>query len=211
MNVDQLLGTASLLIIVLLVLAAAIESVLETLRGVAGQLLPSLKGAQSLDDALELAREFSAQGGAVEAQPMAIRAAAERIRYSIKQNLDGLDDIAAQLAGAQASSLTQRMNEAANEVSAAIGEYERRRILILRVVSAVIGVGLAFISGVDLLDLISSAPGFGRLQMASGFPSWIGEVVTGIAASSGSSFWHDQLDRVRSVKNVHQQLAALVR
>jgi hypothetical protein len=144
MNVDDLVGTASLLIIVLLVLAAAVESVLEALRGVAGQLIPSLKGAQSLDDALKLAREFSSQGGEVEAQLMAIRAAAERINYSIKRNLDGLDDIAAQLTEAPASSPTQRMNEAANEVSAAIGEYERRRILILRVVSALIGVGLAF-------------------------------------------------------------------
>lgn len=214
MNADQVLGLAAVLITVLLVLAAAIESVLETLRGFTGKLIPSLKGAMSLDEALKQAREFSDANGELEARLIAIKAAAERINYSIQTSVTSINAIAGQAAaapGAPGASVTHILNDAANEVSSAIGDYERHRILILRVLSAAIGIGLAFLSGIDLLDFVGAAPGLGSLQVEEGPFQWVGEVITGVAASGGSSFWHDKLDRVRSVKNINQQLAALMR
>lgn len=39
--------------------------------------------------------------------------------------------------------------------------------------------------------------------------SWINVVVGGLAASVGSLYWHDQLDKVRNLKGVAQEMRKL--
>ncbi len=105
-----------------------------------------------------------------------------------------------------------------------IDEYEKnlekRRILRLRLISVVFGVLLAYMLQVDsadlLKDLFPENANFLYLTLISQNSAlfiWIGNVfripvfdltagviLTGLAASAGSGFWHDQLARLQTVK-----------
>ena len=97
---------------------------------------------------------------------------------------------------------------------------EKRRILRLRLISVVFGTLLAYLLQVDsadlLKDLFPENANFLYLTLISqnsALFTWIGNVfriplfdltagviLTGLAASAGSGFWHDQLARLQSVK-----------
>ncbi len=88
----------------------------------------------------------------------------------------------------------------------AFEKNESRRIGILRFISALIGVYLAWQLQIDSFELLSPlfpenirnfihSPEYGFSNLRFG-----GIIISGFAASAGSSFWHDQLDKVRAVK-----------
>jgi len=97
---------------------------------------------------------------------------------------------------------------------------EKQRILRLRLISVVFGTFLAYILQVDsadlLKDLFPENANFLYLTLISqnsALFTWIGNVfriplfdltagviLTGLAASAGSGFWHDQLARLQAVK-----------
>ncbi len=105
-----------------------------------------------------------------------------------------------------------------------------RRIQLLRLVSVIIGIYLAYflhIDSADLLsDLIPSADqflSFRLLATDSPLISWMGSifdsplhdltggiVLTGLAASAGSGFWHDQLSRLQNVKKTTEAAYAAI-
>lgn len=83
---------------------------------------------------------------------------------------------------------------------------ESRRVGILRFISALIGVYLAWQLQIDSFELLSPlfpenirnfirSPEYGFSNLRAG-----GIIISGFAASAGSSFWHDQLDKARAVK-----------
>ena len=229
---DDFLELVGLAFVIFLVLAAAVEAVMEVLRGFTGKLIPTLKGAISLDDALKQAQEFAPANGQLQARLNAIKTAADRIGADVstrftaaQQALDSAGEVLTGAAGMlsgtkipeKAAEVTNRITEAADDVAAKISEYERHRILILRLASAVIGIVIAVSAGVDVFQVLSEAGGapslFARIKDSYFIVRdlGVGEIITGIAASSGSSYWHDQLDKVRSLKNLQQQAAAIIR
>lgn len=93
---------------------------------------------------------------------------------------------------------------------------EARRVAILRVFSAILGIGIAWLLGLDTFNLLAALfPDEFLIPLNDG-SNWAkiahlgGMALTGAAASAGSSFWHDQLDRIRALKeSVRKQEAAL--
>ncbi|WP_420642572.1 hypothetical protein [Candidatus Leptofilum sp.] len=103
-------------------------------------------------------------------------------------------------------------------------ELESKRIRRTRFLSVVIGVFLAYMLQIDsadlLQDLFPADANFLSLTIISGefLNRWglgireftAGIILTGLAASAGSGFWHDQLSRLQSIKKgVDQAQAAL--
>jgi protein-S-isoprenylcysteine O-methyltransferase Ste14 len=81
---------------------------------------------------------------------------------------------------------------------------ERNRRAIIRLVAILLGMGFAALFRIDTLQLL--APIFEpakELGLKALDPTWaqvVGLVLSGFAASAGSSFWHDQSARLRSLK-----------
>jgi hypothetical protein len=97
---------------------------------------------------------------------------------------------------------------------------EKKRIERLRFVSVLVALLLAYLMQIDAADLLRDlfpadanflyitliepdAPLFaaiGNMLNVQMNPLTAGIILTGLAASAGSSFWHDQLNRLQSVK-----------
>jgi hypothetical protein len=78
---------------------------------------------------------------------------------------------------------------------------ERKRITLLRIISALFGITLAIFLKIDSFDILGSLlPPNVRDILTSPGGQMGGMVITGLASSAGSSFWHDQLGRIRAIK-----------
>ncbi|GJM40159.1 MAG: hypothetical protein DHS20C20_04410 [Ardenticatenaceae bacterium] len=101
-------------------------------------------------------------------------------------------------------------------------ELESKRIRRTRLVSVIIGIFLAYMLQIDSADLLQdlfpaeanfldltliNAELFGRLGLGIRELS-AGIILTGLAASAGSGFWHDQLSRLQSIKKGVEQAQA---
>ena len=106
-------------------------------------------------------------------------------------------------------------------------DEEDSRLRWLRVLAAFIGTVLAYLLQVDATKVLATAiPGISNvvnLVIIKGpalHKFWSvfsdvndltpGIILTGLAASAGSAFWHDQLDRLQATKNSAEQAMALV-
>jgi len=106
-------------------------------------------------------------------------------------------------------------------------DEERSRLRWLRALSVLVGITLAYILGIDAADLLNGAvPGIGaEINQAKIIfnPHYIfkflpdrgnitpGILLTGFAASAGSAFWHDQLDRLQAAKKGAEAAAKLMK
>lgn len=90
---------------------------------------------------------------------------------------------------------------------AKFGVDERKRITILRIIAAAIGIAIAVLLRIDTFEILGSLlpPNVHAFLSASG-GQFGGTVITGLAASAGSSFWHDQLGRLRAIKDSAKEL-----
>jgi hypothetical protein len=83
-------------------------------------------------------------------------------------------------------------------------QQDRVRRAVIRVLAIALGIGFAVLFQIDTLQLLAplSAPAQALWQETLG-PNGahvVGVVLSGIAASAGSSFWHDQSARLRQLK-----------
>jgi len=83
-------------------------------------------------------------------------------------------------------------------------DKERRRLGWIRLLALVFGVLLAFLFQIDTLALLaplsSTASEFWLRTLGPHWAHVLGIVLSGVAASAGSGFWHDQSARLRSLK-----------
>lgn len=106
--------------------------------------------------------------------------------------------------------------ELAEKVGDATKKYiqsERMRRSIIRILTILFGIGFAVLLQINTLALLDSllpdvinnmTDGLGYLAPIIGF------VLSGLAASAGSSFWHDQMARLRSVKSIKDEATSVV-
>ena len=109
-------------------------------------------------------------------------------------------------------------------------DEEMSRVHWLRLISILVGIGLAYLLEIDTANLLpeqlgtlssalshsvgdyfkisTTAPVIGHVG-AFFDQLTLGMIVSGLAASAGSTFWHDQLDRLQATKKVAGQLAEL--
>jgi hypothetical protein len=78
---------------------------------------------------------------------------------------------------------------------------ERKRIAALRMLSGLVGIAIALMLKIDTFDIIGFLfPENVRVIFTTPGGQIGGILITGLAASAGSSFWHDQLGRLRAIK-----------
>lgn len=87
---------------------------------------------------------------------------------------------------------------------------ETERIARLRRVSALLGIGIALLLRLDTFAFLAPLfPTGMQVWMAQPYMVFFGMVLTGTAASMGSAFWHEQLDKMRAVKQSARTLQSI--
>ena len=213
-NFAAVLGVLGAYFAILLVLSVSVETILEPFS-----FLKGLQKQANPDDVVKAVREWLPEGSGEAAKVVAIQAYAEKAKVDMAE----LDRIAKAQAAAAEETLKQLgleeqvdtvKKEIAIKLSALREKYaasQRQRITILRTLSAVIGIIIAFALQIDSFSILGSF--FSANVMATLNNQWghIGGIVlTGLAASAGSSFWHDMLGRVRNIKDTVKQVEVAV-
>ncbi len=220
-GIEGLLGAAAILFVVLLVVAAVSEQVIEMLRGMFPGVfailgVPDLKSRVTLDEAQKLAAEFLPAGGPALARANALVTLGKNYPEELKAMKARIDAAADQVKTALGPDFSGMLTGAASdalgqltvEVKAALDNSERVRVAVLRTLSFGICLLICVFGQVSAFAMVAeAAPGIGAgfawaiPKNGSWAPFW-GELLTAFAASSGSSYWHDQLDRVRALKSL---------
>jgi hypothetical protein len=93
-------------------------------------------------------------------------------------------------------------------------QVERDRRAVIRLMAIAFGIAFAWLFQIDTLQLL--APLVGQAQvlwqetLGMSGAHVVGLVLSGLAASAGSSFWHDQSARLRQIKSATQAIGELV-
>lgn len=205
---EALLATLGTLFALFLVLAAAIETILEMFRGSLERLnVTWLKGKTSLDDALKLAAEVAPTTEFLTTKLAAVETAAAQVKKvldSKSTEINLLKESLSKAVGIQAiDAASASLSKLAASVKEALEGDERRRIWVLKALSVVLGILFCWKADFHVFQIMAATPDAAAL--AKGFAGlqddWLNRIVGGIAGAAGSNYWHDQLDRVRAVKS----------
>lgn len=203
------LETAGVLVAIFFLISLAVETILESFRGALSALgIEWLKSKQTLQEALNEVAMFlpAEQKDFARFQALVTKIAESPAKVAdvmtkidtIKQQIEKAVDPAARLA------ILDKEKEWLATASAPLKEVleqrEANRIFALRFISAVIGVAVAWMSHIDVIQIASGSDTAGNPLLAY--------LLAGLAAAGGSSFWHDQLDRLRAIKEIRQSIAS---
>ncbi|MEZ4386085.1 MAG: hypothetical protein R3D98_00625 [Candidatus Krumholzibacteriia bacterium] len=194
----QALGVLGSYVAVLLVLAVAVETVLESLT-----LVKRMKKPISPDVFMKDIKNWLPTDAPAGAQAAAIFAFADEYKTSVgtvEELASALKTITSGAAAAvgAADELAAAQKKVAThlaEVRKSFDSDERRRIAIHRLVAGLVGIGIAILVRIDTFALLKDL-----VPQTFHISPWVGMVVSGVAASAGSSFWHDVLGHVRALK-----------
>jgi hypothetical protein len=93
-------------------------------------------------------------------------------------------------------------------------QVERDRRAVLRLMAIAFGIGFAWLFQIDTLQLlaplVSPAQVLWHATLGIDGTHVAGLVLSGLAASAGSSFWHDQSARLRQIKSATEAVVELV-
>lgn len=206
---EKLIALIGLLFFMFLVLAASVEVMLEACRGALEFVgFKWVKGKVSLDDALKLATEFAPNNTELYTKLEAVRSAALQVQTVASEKLQSLNAIGDKLKELQPNADTSQIAAEINAVAATIKTdleaSESRRIFVLRFIAAVLGCVLVWQADFYVFRMLATAPEAKEyLSTLQGLQvKWVNILVGGLAAAAGSSYWHDQLDKVRNLKAV---------
>lgn len=218
-NLDSILGSLGVVIASILVVAAASESVLETFRGVLSSVgFTWLKSAVSLDDAIKEAQDMAKDNGAVLAKLAAVRKVAEGYSSFSKDKLDKFATLDAKLKAAAGPEFVAevadvlQVNDWAAALKQRIEASEITRVVVLKVLVTAIAFAICHAANLDAVAMLQAAfqtvpDNSAALADAAQKHHVVyrveifGQIVTAVAAASGSAYWHDQLDRLRNLKD----------
>ncbi len=214
---EDFVKLAGTLVAVFFLVSLATETILESLRGFLALFgIEVLKSKQSLDDALNEVAEFlpsdQKNAGRFEAL-VTIVAKAKSTSTEVQKQINTLKVELANVADpSDKLKIVDREKEFVAGLVAPIRKQmeasEAKRVFALRIISAAIGIAVSATAGIDVIDMVANAQaGAGEDTTANGGP--LGFVIAGLAAAGGSSFWHDQLDRVRSLKQASDSVTSL--
>jgi len=161
-------------------------------------------------------KEWLPTGSEQDAQVTAIQTLTTDAKTTEDQLLKGVQDLK-QVADDALESLgpnskvTQAQKDLALKFASLRRNYalnEKHRITLLRIISAVIGVSIAVILQVDTFNILGALfPSEVRDILTQPSARIGGMLLTGLASSAGSSFWHDMLGRVRNLKDAVQDVS----
>jgi hypothetical protein len=208
---EILLTIIGTLFFLFLILAAATEVILEMFRGVFERFgLTWVKSRITLEEALKTSAEFAINTTTLSTKIEGVQAAANQLGKSKAQISTSLATIRENLAAlaptASSDALAAEIARVADQVKTELDGHERMKVWILRSAAAIIGCVLVaqsdFYAFRILFLILAESPD--AKDYLEGLKNLQGEriniFVGGFAAAAGSSYWHDQLDRIRSLK-----------
>jgi len=207
-NISTILGILGAYFAVVLVLSVSVETILEPFTS-----LPWLRKKLDPDDILKDIKEWLPTGSDLDAQVTAIQSLTTDAKMTEGQLLKGVQDLkqvaddALESLGPK-SKVTQAQKDLALKFASLRRNYalnEKHRITLVRIISAVIGIVIAIMLQIDTFDILGVLfPPQVQLILTQQNAQIGGMLITGLAASAGSSFWHDMLGRVRNLKDTVQ-------
>jgi len=217
MNLDGftiVLGVLGAYFAILLVLSVSVETLLEPFTWFRG-----LRKQASPDDVLRSVQEWLPEGSEEAIKVVAIQTFASQS----KTDLEEVDKNVRELRDNAVKALTEMGLEAqVNSVQKDIAlkmatlrvkhlSTEKSRITWLRVISALIGIGIAWVMQINTFEILAVLfPDDVIMSLNTPIGQIGGIIATGLASSAGSSFWHDMLGRVRNLKNIKQEAEKVV-
>jgi len=212
MNLDGftiVLGVLGAYFAILLVLSVSVETLLEPFTWFRG-----LRKQASPDDVLKSVQEWLPDGSEEAIKVVAIQTFASQA----KTNMEEVDKNVRELRDSAVKALTEmgleaQVNTVQKDIALKLATLrlkhnstEKSRITTLRVVSAFIGIGIAWIMQINTFEILAVLfPEEVIVSLNTPIGQIGGIVATGLASSAGSSFWHDMLGRVRNLKNIKQE------
>jgi hypothetical protein len=212
-NISVVLGVLGAYFAILLVMSVSVETILEPFsffKGLQKQVNP--------DDVVREVQEWLPEGSGEAAKVVAIETFAAKSRIQ----MDELNSIANEQAlkveatlkdlglGDQVDIEKKKIAIKLSSLRERYAASKRQRITTLRTLSAIIGIGIAFALQINTFDILGS---FFTAEVMQSLDSQLGQIggviLTGLAASAGSSFWHDMLGRARNVKDTVKQVEYL--
>ncbi|NWG33836.1 MAG: hypothetical protein HXY42_05300 [Chloroflexi bacterium] len=213
-SISAVLGVLGAYFAILLVLSVSVETILEPFSFFKG-----LRKQVNPDDVVRSVREWLPEGSGEAAKVVAIQTVAEKTSTDLNELNRMAKEVAESAVKAlEEMGLEEQVDTARKEAAIKLAILRERyaastkqRITILRTLSALIGIALAFALQINTFDILGS---FFSPQVAATLGTPLGQiggtVITGLAASAGSSFWHDMLGRVRNLKETTKQLEKVV-
>ncbi len=207
---EEFIKQAGVLVAVFFLISLAVETILESFRGLLAMFgIEVLKSKKSLEEAMDEVAEFLPDDQKDIARFEALVTIVETSSAKIEDVKKRIDRIRGDLASAVDPEGKLKVVDREKEWLAAMSSpirklieaKESNRVFALRIISAVLGVGVAVCAKMDVIAMIGGTSG--------GAASYLAYVIAGLAAAGGSSFWHDQLDRIRSLKQTSESVAAL--
>lgn len=207
-KISTIIGILGAYFAVIFVLAVSVETILEPFTS-----LPWLRKKLDPDEILKDIKEWLPTGSDAEAKVTAIQSLTTDAKMTEDELLRGVQDLkqvadeAIQVLGPD-SKITQAQKELALKFAALRRKYaldEKQRITVLRLIAAFIGIAMAIMLGIDTFDILGVLfPPQVQLILTQQNAQIGGMLITGLAASAGSSFWHDMLGRARNLKDTVQ-------
>ena len=210
-NIATIIGILGAYFAIVFVLSVSVETILEPFTS-----LPWLRRKLDPDEILKDVKEWLPAGSDADAKVTAIQTLTTDAKKTEEQLIQSVGDLkqvadeAIQVLGPD-NKITQAQKDLALKFAALRRNYalsEKHRITLLRVISAVIGMVIAIMLRIDTFDIIGVLlPTDVQDILTQPNAQLGGMLVTGLAASAGSSFWHDMLGRVRNLKDVVQEVS----
>jgi hypothetical protein len=177
-----------------LVLAAAIEAILEALQPVIGE-VDLFKRKVPFDQALKLVEQIKLDDNQKD-KPAAIKQMLDGLstqNATIKKKLDAATSMANKASAAPADAMAAGL--AVDAIKEEVDGLSQRRRSLHRLLAAAIGIFAAYQADIDSFKLLVAVlPSLDKADHDAGL------IATGFAAGAGSAFWHDQLMRVESLR-----------
>ena len=212
-NISVVLGVLGAYFAILLVLSVSVETILEPFS-----FLKGLQKTASPDDVLKAVQEWLPEGSAEAAKAVAIETYAEKTKLDIAE----LNRTAKEVSGKAVQTLTDmgyesQVNAAQKEIAIKFSTLkekyaasQKQRITILRTLSAAVGIVIAFSLQINTFQILGElfSPEM-QNTLASPVGQFGGMFLTGLAASAGSSFWHDMIGRARNIKDTIKSVESM--
>jgi hypothetical protein len=228
-GLDDLLGIASVLFVLFIVVATVAEQIIELFRGfLEGFGITLLKGGLTLEQAQKIAAEVLPENGIALAKVNALVALGDQYKVTLekkKSDIEALrkkvsEALGPDLSGQIGTELKSEVTSMATEVRIMVEGSEAKRVYVLRLLSCAVCCVLCYFADFNAFAIADgelgppSAGADGASQarilnfkFLNGLP---GEILTGFAAASGSSYWHDALDKIRAAKQSIGQMQKVV-
>jgi len=214
-NISAVVGVLGAYFAILLVLSVSVETILEPFSFFKG-----LQKPVNPDDVLKSVQEWLPEGSGEAAQVVAIQTYASKTKTDLKkleQTAQGLTDNA--IAILKEMKLDAQVDGAKKKIAIQLAtlreQYaasQRQRITILRTLSALIGIVIAYALDINTFNLLGSMFSDEIIKsLATPVGHYGGVILTGLAASAGSSFWHDMIGRARNVKDTIKSVEGLAK